>query len=178
MTSPTSRPVRHRPVLHNLTETLETTRDEIELGWSALLDELRDAGWPGRTPEGDRRPSHDRDPNHTPDDPTTIDYHDPTGNLALTLNRLQTDRETLEEHRECIETSLRALHLIANRHRPKPTPTIPACSINGCTEPVESTHRNGKVVYRGVKQIHGIWIAKDGMKPLCTKHRNRRGQAA
>ncbi len=56
MTSPTRRPTRLRDVgIDRVAEYLERHADEITLGWSILLAELKMAGWPARSPEGDRR---------------------------------------------------------------------------------------------------------------------------
>ncbi len=176
MNTPTRRPVKLRNVLGNITNQLARTTAEIELGWSVLLDELHDAGWPARMPDDDRRPhSGDRAPSEAADDandPSVLDYADPTGELALRLNHLHGDRETLEDHRRIIEISLGALEQITRRHRPPSVPAIPACSLTTCCEPVESRRLNdGSLSYVGMVQIAGNWVAKSDVRPLCSRHR-------
>lgn len=144
---------------------------EIELGWNNLLDELNDAGWPCRIPEGDQRPGR----GHCDQQPSALDYADPTGELAGQLYSKHGDLESMQDHLAVIATSLRALSLIANRHRPNLAPHVPGCIVTTCDQPVESrTMPNGTRAYLGMEQIAGHWVAKPGCTPTCKRHRARR----
>ena len=140
---------------------------EIELGWSVLRQEMRDAGWPTRTPE------HDRRSNTGEDEPSSLDYADPCGDLAVRHTDLAGELEALQDHWYLVATSLRAMALIARKHLPMSTPAVPACSVSTCESAVETT-ANG---YRGMEQIAGMWVAKPGTRPVCGRHRkwNERG---
>lgn len=177
MKEPIIRARRRRDLgLTDLAVTVARLGPEIELGWNHLLDELRDAGWPTRTPEDDRHPRRSRPTGTTPDtDPSSLDYADPTGDLAAQLHNRQGDIDSLNEHLEVIRTSLRALHLIATRHRPASSTAVPGCMIDSCSEPVESKILpGGQRTYIGMEQIAGCWVAKIGATPTCTRHRARR----
>lgn len=166
--------------LTDLTTLVTKFAPEIELGWNHLLDELRDAGWPTRTPEDDRRPQRSRptgSADHT--EPSSLDYADPTGDLAAQFHSKQGDVDSLNEHLEVVITSLRALHLIATRHRPASTTAAPGCIIDNCDQPVESrVLANGVRSYVGMEQIAGCWVAKIGATPTCARHRKRLERAA
>lgn len=143
---------------------------EIELGWNNLLDELRDAGWPARSPEGDQKPS-----TGDPDDGNSLDYADPTGELAGQLWCKHGDLMALQDHLLVVESSMRALELIAKRHRPTLSPAIPGCVVKTCPEPVESRVVPGRgLVYLGMEQVAGHWVAKPGATPTCSRHRWKR----
>jgi hypothetical protein len=154
---------------------------EIELGWNNLLDELRDAGWPARSPDGDQKPyrphecgDHCNDPCEDADG-NPIAYSDRTGNLISGYDAKIGDLLALQDHLHTLNSSLRALHLIANRHRPTLSPAIPGCTVTTCDEPVESrTMTNGQRAYLGMEQIAGHWVAKPGCTPTCNRHRWRR----
>ena len=145
MSTPTRRPIRYRPTLDRFSDDLARTAPEIELGWSVLLMELNDAGWPSRTPEGDQRPARQnlvghcgicREPFATKDayrvhiDDTghnafqeteaggSISYSDPTGDAAAT-ERYHEDRAELEDLRHTFERTLERMAKIADRYRPK-----------------------------------------------------------
>jgi hypothetical protein len=153
---------------------------EIELGWNNLLDELRDAGWPARSPDGDQRPGQ----GHICDDgcdapcddvPVKLDYADPTGNLLGGYDAKIGDLLALQDHLMVVRHSLRALELIAKRHRPTLSPAVPGCVVKNCPEPVESRTMPGRgVVYLGMEQIAGHWVAKPGATPTCGGHRWKR----
>lgn len=171
---------------------------EIELGWSLLKRKMRDAGWPTRTPDGDRRSRRrpamrcslcgetfaTADGVRTHRDETghdeyaadqqlgsTLDYADPTGEMALRLDALADDLDTMQDHWHLVTTSLRATADIARKHIPAAggTHTEPACSVTTCDGTVErTTSGNG---YRGMELIAGHHVAKPGVQPLCAKHR-------
>lgn len=148
---------------------------EMELGWSQLKADLADVGWPARTPDDDRA---DRQPSTRPPDPeniSVIDYLDPTGDNAAGIAAMHDDLEALQDHRHVIETSIRAISLIAARHRPPATPAVPACSVSQCGEAVEMRKLVGdKHSYVGMEQIAGVWVGKAGKdEPRCGKHRKR-----
>lgn len=195
--------------LTDLATSIAKLGPEIELGWNHLLDELRDAGWPTRTPEDDRRPhrsrpvarcacgeqfttidaanvhtdetGHDDITETEPPDTSSLDYADPTGDLAGQLYSKHNDADSLNEHLEAAITSLRALHLIATRHRPASSTATPGCIIPNCDQPVESKILpGGQRTYIGMEQIAGCWVAKIGATPTCARHRKRRdsGDAA
>lgn len=153
---------------------------EIELGWNNLLDELIDAGWPACAPEGDQKPGHIHVCNVDCDDPCDainqgLSYADPTGWMVNGLASMHGDLEALQDHLAVVAHSLRALQLIANRHRPTLSPAIPGCIVGTCDEPVESrTLPDGRRAYLGMEQIAGHWVAKPGCTPTCKRHRSRR----
>ena len=180
MTTPTRRPVKLRPVLGHVKAFIAHHGHEIEFGISCLLDDLAGAGWPDRTPDDDRKPrppSDPDDPNHEPD---VLDYTDPTGEMAAHLDRLHGDREAFEDHRQLVETSLRAMELIARRYRPTlSVATVPACSLTTCTDPVESRRlADGTLSYVGMILIAGAWVAKPGSTPKCVRHRKQEARRA
>lgn len=178
MTSPKRRPL----TLANLdvTSTLERAvkqGPEIELGWSVLKDEMRDAGWQSRTPEGDRKPGQ---PCRDHDDPdrctcnTSVDYSDVTGDMAMRLSSLADDLDTMQSHWFLVQTSLRAMAKIAARHRPPAVPAVPCCSVSQCGDAVESRVGKHGLVYVGMEQIAGLWVAPAGSRPTCARHRRMR----
>lgn len=152
---------------------------EIELGWNNLLDELRDAGWPSRSPEGDQKPGRghicDDDCTEPCDEvPVKLDYADPTGDLWAGYDAKVGDLLALQDHLLVMQHSLRALELIAKRHRPTLSPAIPGCCVKTCQEPVEQrTLATGTISYVGMEQIAGHWVAKPGCVPVCRRHRAR-----
>jgi hypothetical protein len=170
---------RRRPLTRANLDVEDTLRralkqaPEIELGWSALKQEMREAGWPARTPEGDMKPSVN------PPESSSIDYGDPTGDMAMRLDSLADDLDALQDHWHLVATSLRAMAVIAAKHRPPAVPAVPACSVTQCDQAVEAfmTEKHG-VSYRGMEQIAGYWIAKVGCTPTCARHRKQRERAA
>ena len=139
---------------------------EIELGWSVLKAEMRDAGWPSRTPEGDRKPST----GNGEQEPSSLDYADPCGDMALRFNRMSGDLDAMQDHWHLAVTSIRAVMMIARRYIPPSSAAIPSCSVTQCDSPVERTSNGG---YRGMELIAGLWVKRQGMDPLCSKHRSR-----
>lgn len=177
----TRRPIHYRPVLQPLLATEQRDAPMIELGWCAIIDELRDAGWPSHTPTGDRKPR-----TTPPDtDPDALDYRDPTGDNITNYERLHADRKRLETIRQQREQLNReALH-IAARHAPKriedpdngrtlqPTP---ACA---CGSPVEARKlKTGGYSYVGMMKLADVWVAKQGIEPRCDKCRKRHERGA
>lgn len=159
--------------------TATRTAPEIELGWNNLLDELADAGWPTRTPEGDQQPGRGHICDEACDQPCfevplTLDYNDPTGNQAAHLLALHGDLLALQDHLHIITSSLHAMHKIANRHRPTLSPAQPGCSVTTCDQPVETRTTTTGHSYVGMEQICGHWVAKPGCTPTCRRHRSRR----
>lgn len=173
MSLPIRRARRRRNLgIVDLAATAARLAPEIELGWNNLLDELRDAGWPQRSPEGDQKPNNG---DHPRAETSTLDYADPTGELAGHLFSRHGDLMSLQNHLLVLQSSLRALHLIANRHRPPLSPAVPGCIVGTCDEPVESrTLPDGRKAYLGMEQICGHWVAKPGCTPTCKRHRSRR----
>jgi hypothetical protein len=153
--------------LRHIGERLTKVAPEMELGWSALKAELKDVGWPSRTPEDDRKP------NTGQSEPSVLDYLDPTGELSANkLTAMSDDLQAMQDHRHIVETSLRAIELIAARHRPLAAPCTPCCAT--CGETVEQRKLSGgKVSYVNVELIAGVWCAKPGTKAACRKHRAR-----
>jgi hypothetical protein len=165
--------VRRRPLHRANNLHIETTLEhytrlapEIELGWTQLRQAINDAGWRNRTPEDDRRAYTGPDT-----EPSGLDYNDTTGDLALRLDNLAGDLDTLEAHWDLVKTSLRALAKIARRNIPPLTDvpiSVPPCSVSDCDGRVEKTPSGG---YRGMELVAGHWVAKPGVRPLCAKHR-------
>lgn len=180
MTPPRRRALQrpHNSYTHRLGRMLNEA-PLAELGYAALQAELRDAGWPTTTPEGDRTP-------HTgpPDDGNSLDYNDPTGDNALRLERMAADLDTVRTHMELVETSWHAMSRILERYVPAPSNHAPACSITTCDQTVEAYQvRQGKTKYIGMEQVllpsgEGVWVAKPGVKPVCSKHRPRSRRSA
>ena len=101
---------------------------------------------------------------------------DPTGTLALELERLADDHDAIQEHWRTICASWHTIVAISRRHKPEPSNAEPACSIESCENPVESrpSERTGSGRrYQGMEQIDGVWIAKPGVRPLCAAHRKQ-----
>lgn len=172
---------------------------EVELGWSIIRQEMRDAGWPARSNGGGNgvrivsrcrdcgellegsaaKDEHEQHAGHHHFDfvplepsigPDVIDYADPTGDLAMRLDHLADDLDAVQFHWQRVLTSLRAVAGIARRYIPPSAAHIPACSVTTCTDTVEQT-ANGN--YRGMERIAGHWVAKPGVKPTCRKHAAR-----
>jgi hypothetical protein len=163
--------VRRRPLRRDDLH-LETTltryaqlAPEIELGWTQLRQAMRDAGWPARTPTDDRRPSTGQN-----QEPSSLDYSDVTGDMAMRLDDLANDLEAMQDHRDILVTSCRALAALARKYIPAPPDvvTAPKCSVLSCDNPVEKTPSG---TYRGVELVAGHWAEKPGVRPLCAKHR-------
>src|SRR5215216_3211935 len=129
MTKPRRRPLR-RDNLHIETTLHRYTQlaPQIELGWTQLRQAINDAGWRARIPDDDRCPS-----NGQSDEPSSLDYNDTTGDLALRLDNLAGDLDTLEAHWDLVKTSLHALAKIARKHIPiVDVAAIPPCSVSTC----------------------------------------------
>jgi len=144
------------------------TRDAaaIELGWSVLLDEMNDLGWPSRTPDDDRKPSTQ------PEDSPSIDYSDPTGEAAQRqLDAKHNDLSALQDHRDVMERSFMRMREIAERHIPT-IPAVPCCTVGGCASHVETTSSGAG--YRGLEQLAGLWVVRGDARPVCAKHRKER----
>jgi hypothetical protein len=126
---------------------------------------MRDAGWPARTPTDDRRPSTGQN-----QEPSSLDYSDVTGDMAMRLDDLANDLEAMQDHRDILVTSCRALAALARKYIPAPPDvvTAPKCSVLSCDNPVEKTPSG---TYRGVELVAGHWAEKPGVRPLCAKHR-------
>jgi hypothetical protein len=134
---------------------------EVELGWSLLRQAMRDAGWPARMPDDDRRAGQG-------EETASIDYADTTGDLAVRLDNLADDLETLQDHWHLVVTSLRAMAVIARKHIPPYGIGVPVCSVSSCDQSVETTGNGG---YRGMDLVAGMWVCKPGIRPVCAKHR-------
>jgi len=170
--SPARRPTRLRNLgVRQLAERFAAEAAGIELGWTLALEDRREAGWPSRTPDDDRRPR-----TGPPDtDPDALDYADPTGEMAIRLERLDGDIHAMQDHLLLIARSVAALRIIAGHHRPPSAPAVPLCSVHDCDQAVEHTG-SGKG-YVGCEQIGGVWVAKPGVVPVCRRHRTRRERA-
>jgi hypothetical protein len=146
---------------------------EIELGWSVLKAEMRDAGWPSRTPEGDRKPST----GNGEQEPSSLDYADPCGDMAMRFDDLSGDLDALQDHWHLLRSSLRAMVAISRRHIPAGSPAVPACSVTQCDSPVEHKVTHGRKVYVDCDMISGHWVTRPGAYPTCSAHRRLRGVA-
>lgn len=195
---------RRRPLTRDNLDVEQTLKravkvaPEIELGWSLIRQAMRDAGWPTRTPDDDRRSSrrpksrcalcgedfatqdavrthrdetgHGEFTTEAGEPPSGIDYADPTGDMALRLDALADDFEAMQDHWHLVATSLHALAMIARKHIPATgaVKTEPACWVLSCDQPVEKTPSGNG--YRGMEQIAGLWVAKPGVRPMCVRH--------
>lgn len=142
------------------------------LGYSLLRREMNAAGWPAKTPEGDRKPSTGEG------EPACIDYGDPTGDQAVRFNHLTGDLETIQDHWHVIATSLRAIARITGKHIPLAPVGEPACDVSTCDGIVEQMPKGG---YRNLDQIAGYWVVRPGTRAVCAAHRTherRFGDAA
>lgn len=183
----------------------------VELGWACLLADMRDAGWPARIPEGDRKRSsgwsyarcnatdcgavldtpaakmaHQDATGHAHyaykalpvESSSGIDYADPTGDEALRFARDVKDLMQLQD--DLMEMSKRWRRIVetALRHLPVSSPSVPACSVTSCENPVESRKMpNGVTVYVGMESVAGHWVIRDGQAATCVRHREHRGEA-
>lgn len=153
---------------HHLTNAPQT-----ELGLTQLRQAMRTAGWTTRTPDDDRKPNTS---DHQ-DEPSALDYTDPTGTLALTYQHLHNDVTAWQEHWRQAQHHLNALDTIARRHLPTATPSAPSCSIATCPNEVEHKVTHGRTIYLDMEQIAGWWTAKPGTRPTCPTHRRHRNEA-
>jgi hypothetical protein len=180
MTLPLRRARRRRNLgVTDLAAQAARIAPEVELGWNNLLDELHEAGWPTRQPEGDQQPGGGHICDTHCDQPCfdvslTLDYADPTGEQAGHLAALHGDLLALQDHLHIVTTLLAAMHRIANRHRPTLSPAIPGCIVANCDQPVESRSTTTGCSYVGMEQVCGHWVAKPGATPTCRRHRARR----
>lgn len=167
MNSPRRRPSRARNLgIVGLAKRFADDAAIIEAGWSELLDQLATAGWPTRTPDHDRRPTHST--KHG-EDMAVIDYADPVGDSAASVARLHDLRETLEDHRQLVEQSMRALRDLTSPFTEHlHTIAVPNCSTRRCHNTVET---DGRGNFRGMERIGPIWRAKPGATPLCARCR-------
>jgi hypothetical protein len=137
--------------------------DRIDLGIAALKADLRDRGWPAGIPEDDLA---DRVPRTS--EPTALDYADPTGELALALERRHEDLNEIQDLQHTLTHVMKRLVALTGRHLPTAT-TDPVCSRNDCDDIAErTTNGNG---YRGCVLVAGIWCAKPNVRILCARHR-------
>jgi hypothetical protein len=176
---------------------------EIELGWSQLRQAMRDVGWPSRSPSASRpvvvprcldclmvlkgssgKDRHQDQTGHTrydmiptPEDSldsSSIDYADPTGDLAGRLDNLADDLDAMQFRWHRIQTDLRVMASIARKHQPVASASEPACWYTTCDGTVEQTPNGG---YRGMERIGLVWVAKPGVHPVCARHRRIAGVA-
>jgi hypothetical protein len=121
---------------------------------------------------------HTRDTGHTgysyvpatPLDPSSIDYADPTGDLAPNADRVSDDVLEMQDHWSQVIKHYMALRALTAPYLPTPwSSEEPACTVGGCDNAVERTKFDG---YRGMEQVGKLWVAKPGATPMCAKHRS------
>lgn len=177
MTTPTPkrRPLNLSPLqLRDIALRFTLAAPRMEVGWSAAIEEKRHSGWPTRTPDDDRKPRRadinlDDDEQLPPPDTGDI-----TGEEALRMDRLTEDIMELQDHRHELENILKRMEKITDRYVPPFEPSVPCCSVNSCTEDVESRQGAGGVkLYVGMEEIAGLWVVKPGARAQCRKHRAR-----
>jgi hypothetical protein len=171
---------------------------QIEVGWTEARNRMRDAGWPERSPKERSTPKiviicrvchaqmqgslakdeHQRDTGHelyqytpaAPMDPSSIDYADPTGDLAPNADRVSDDVLEMQDHWSQVVKHYMALRAITAPYLPTPwSSEEPACTVGGCGHAVERTESGG---YRGMEQVGKLWVTKPGATPMCAKHRS------
>lgn len=172
----------------------------IELGISCLKDEMRDAGWPARSPEppttggvririqcrtcGVRldgalaKDEHTRDTGHdlfsyVPEDappPSGIDYSDPTGDQAIRYERLTSDLDAYTFHWQRLMTSWQAIVQIGMRNVPAAIQIGEPACSIVDCESVVERTTSGNG-YRKMRQVAGHWVAEPGQRPVCGAHR-------
>lgn len=158
--TPTRRPIRL--ATNGITQTLERCdAAKIDLGIAALKADMNAAGWRTSTPADDLA-----DRTRTSDG-QVIDYADPTGDLALIIERCHEDLCEVQDIHRRLEHDLRRLAAITGRYVPTTTGE-PVCSRNGCDDVVE---RNGSGGFRDCVMVAGIWCTRPGAKPMCARHR-------
>lgn len=121
MTQPLIRTRRRRDLgLTELATQVARLAPEIELGWNHLIDELRDAGWPTRTPEDDRRPQR-TDNTETPE-PYEHAWRCSCGNTFTTFTEADTHQQHAQDDtvHDTI-TRVRAQHTTTGINYPDPT---------------------------------------------------------
>ena len=177
-TPPKRRPLQLRRFgIEEFHEQMKREIPYVVLGRSALKAEMNDAGWPARTPDDDRADRKPRTNDPDPEMVSVIDYLDPTGDTAAGLLAMSDDDMAMQDHWQIIETSWRAIMLIARRHQPKDLTGEPCCWH--CSERVESRrNKGGGESFVDMENIGGIWVAKAGKQPACRKHRARREREA
>lgn len=168
MTLPRRPPIELVDVgIEDLAKRLDDLALPITLGWTQLLADRKELGWPARSPEGDRKPS-----SRAPSDDeagATIDYADPTGELAMRAARIDDDLMALQDHLRILETSLRALTSITQRRAAEIAPADPLCPVHGCDDLCErKTSGNG---FRTLLLVGSTWCFRRGDRPRCGKHR-------
>ena len=170
MTLPRRPPITiHDNGIQTLADFLTRHAPTIELGWSLATQEARHAGHPTRTPDGDRTPTT----NNTDTDGHTLDYHDPTGNQAVTLAHITNDLEQLANARHTIQTAVATLQKISARYLRELAPADPICTHPNCTNTVEKAwNGNG---YRGCTLIGSVWTVRPRQQhqAVCNTHRKR-----
>jgi hypothetical protein len=160
--------VRRRPLrrdnLHIAT-TLQTHADiapELEVRHNLMRQTVNEAGWKARTPTDDQHPT-----TNPPDEPSSLDYTDTTGDLALRLQHLLKDLDRFDQLWAGVRHDLAEMVRIARKYKMPDTAT-PICDVGNCHEHVEYTPSG---TYRGMELVAGHWVAKPGVRPLCAKHR-------
>lgn len=104
---------------------------------------------------------------------TGVDYADPTGDLATGLvDKWHRDLAKLQDLRQQLEHVARTLVAVSRPYRPDGPDCVPICSRGACDQPVESrvSPNTGKVTYRGMEQIAGMWVPQVGIAPTCARH--------
>jgi hypothetical protein len=170
MTQPLRRPMQRDDHIEHLVAHWAPHVKRFDAGKGIIVAEMRDAGWPARSPEGDRKPGNGDT------EPSSLDYNDPTGDLALRFEQLAGDLDAIHEWEHVLRDAFRALDKLTRRRVPLSAPAVPACDVTTCDNPVEQTGNGG---YRGCERIEGVWFAKPGVKPTCARHRklSERGAA-
>lgn len=171
---------RRKPIKlagNGITQLIAHTNPErIDLGIAQLKIDMRDGGWTARTPDDDRR-DRVRKPGDDQDNSMTIDYSDPTGELAIANDRMHDDHDEIQDLQLKLEHILKRLTALAGRYVPTAAGD-PVCTKNDCDDTVERTS-NGKG-FRDCVLIAGIWCQLANTKPRCMRHRkddDRRAKA-
>lgn len=201
MTAPHRRPLRRDNLdIHATLEQMLAQAKAAELGWSQALEQARDAGWPERSPITRANPritilcrecrtqlagsqakdAHQADTGHqlygytpvAPIEPSVIDYHDPTGDLAPAITHVHDDLLEMQDAWRQVCKQFAVITGIAKRYLPTAwSSEEPACwYFNECGNSVES---NGKGGYRGMERIADHWVARPNVRPVCAMHRTR-----
>lgn len=209
MTSPRRRPLTRDSldVERTLTRFAEIA-PEIELGWSALKAEMRDLGWPARTPEGDRRKTGgwayarcntdgcrvvlhsqtDKDAHadatghvhyaYAPITPSMFSGIDYADPTGEQALQLDSLHGDLIELQDEWDRVTKALKNIGRITRKHIPPASNTVPACSVTTCENTVEGTANGGYRGMERICGHWVAKPHERPLCAKHRSQERRSA
>lgn len=204
MTSPRRRPLQRDNLDVEATLKRATLQaPEVELGWSALRAEMRDAGWTATTPAADRRRSTPRitircrecdermtgsaaKDTHTADTGHRAYEYLPALPVGLATAvdyadptgdlalRLDHLADDLYELEDLWNNVVKSLRQMALVARRYVPDATPAVPACSVSTCDDPVEMTtGGKGYRGMDLIAGHWVARPGTRPVCAKHRSQ-----